>query len=244
MNIGFSTGCFYRTNLGLKEKLDIGLKHGCTAVEVSFPFANTMRNFVLDSETERLFGGYNTIYAHAPWYSGMYNDSGQTHFILTSLLDLRSRVGLKGIVVHPDVVGDWKILHNYQLPFLIENMDPRKSGGVEPNAIREFEERTDFDFVLDLQHVYEGGPFMDRVNSFCEVMGNRLEHLHVSGGNGCADRHTPMSRSSNGREIARVLSRFEGIPLILEGTFGPEERLDTAVKRELSFVRRVLEGKD
>lgn len=238
MDLGFSTGCFYRTALSLKERLAVGLDHNLTAVEVSFPTPSSLRNPELDETFFEMVRQFGIRYIHAPWYDCAYGrDLGQSEFMLRTLYDLFHKGGFRGIVIHPDVVHDWSLLLEYELPFLVENMDPRKNRGVKPEFFKEFMDRYPYSTVLDLQHVFERGDFERGVDDFRSAMGDRIDHLHVSGGNGSVDRHNPLYHASNRGAISHVLKSFSDKPIILEGTFSVDEALQKQVKRELDFIR-------
>lgn len=149
------------------------------------------------------------------------------------------------LVVHPDIIEDWDNLANINryLRGMITvefPMDKDKNTGKTLKELTDIRDKYDFQFVLDVQHVYELDPTGELAIEAAKIMGNRLSHLHVSGQKQTAEglsRHSFLHQADNRGTIQRVLGHpaLSGVPRISEGDF---KALDAvAVTAELNCLR-------
>lgn len=144
-----------------------------------------------------------------------YQDSRETKNIIEKLRSLSKEIPIEGIVLHPDTIDDFEILEQSGLPFLIENMDRRKSYGTHPEHFRILKEKYTFGFVLDIQHAYEHDPSMQLAKELIEIMGDRLQHMHISG-HTTSEIHVPTHYAENKEAITEILKIGITVPKILE----------------------------
>jgi len=232
VDVGFSTGCLYKTKMPLELRAEFYKDAGATAIEVSFGTPEKLENLRLtDSFIDKL-NYFNFISIHAPSIGLTYNSNGSSEKIFEKLRYLNNNLPIKGIVIHPDIIEDFSCLEDSGLPFLLENLNRAKRKG---KYVSEFEgyNNLPFGYVLDVQHVYENDPTMETGKDFLKTMGSRLNYLHVSGENESSN-HSPIYESNNMPEIEKMLSLCNS-PMILEGVFS-KLSLDNAV-REVEFMR-------
>jgi len=238
-SVGFSTGGLYTTGLPLDKRIKMYLSSGADAIELSFLTADELFQAKLSKETIVNIKKFKYISIHAPGKNIRYNkDSAKA--IINKLQEICSQIPVNGIVLHPDVVDDFQVLEKSNLPFLIENMDKRKTSGTDVKYFEELKKKYNFGFVLDLQHVYEHDKSMKLAEQFIKIMGNRLKHMHVSG---CteSDIHAPTHSSSNREAITKILKKSIDVPKILEGNLtGNTEEI---MGKELAYIRK-YEKKD
>ena len=157
---------------------------------------------------------YVTI--HAPFIDVKYKSDKNTDTIIKKLGYLCKKLPIKGIVIHPHTVENFSKLVESGLPFLIENMDKRKVIGTHPSHFEEYAKKYRFNFVFDVQHAFEHDPSMKLGKEIIKSMGNRLQHMHISG---CSERHRhyPTFISDNKKNITKILEMRIPVPKILEG---------------------------
>ncbi len=253
--IGFSTGDLYDFDVPIAEKVSFFIETGATAIELLLGPFESMVHFYMNELNEELITKitqFNFISIHAPDLNYAEAENSETEVVeaITMLFEIVRRFNLagkrvNGIVVHPYKTENITTFSKFNLPFLIENMDKDKDG-------ENFKHPASFQCwpyfllnslgcVLDVQHAYEtirdhkATNFLNRIKVFVDIMGTRLNHLHVSGQT--SDSHHSLVRLSENREaIESVLAMRIPVPKILEGVF-PEMSLDLACQ-ELNLVRR------
>lgn len=232
--VGFTTGCLYRSGLSLNDRIKLYLSFGADAIELGFATPNELLAYELTEAAAGKIKQFKHISIHAPSKEVRYGSNSDTQKIIEKLKWLCSRLLIKGIVVHPDLIDDFKMLDQSGLPFLLENMDKRKSYGTHPDHIRDLKEKYNFGFVLDVEHAYEHDPSMQLAQEFINVMGDRLKHMHISG---CSrsEIHVPTSGAVNKKAITEILKMGSNVPKILEGILFKD--VQNSIKRELEFVR-------
>ena len=228
--IGFSTGCLYKAGYSVEEACKIYHEFGTNAIELSFAKPSALLDFKLSKDLFKSLEKYEHVSVHAPWKDIEYGFDDDTLKVLDKLYEFNEKIDLKGVVFHPDVVDDFYILETSSLPCLVENMDTRKNSGTVLKDFYLLKRNYNFGFVLDVEHAYQHDNTMKLAGEFFDVMGKRLNHLHVSGESESRS-HCPVYCSDNKNEIAKVLRK--DFPIILEGSLGkdyPEE-----IPRELDF---------
>lgn len=180
-NIGFTTGSLYRSDIPFDERIRLYDSLGADAIELSFATPSQLFDYNLSKQSKQDIKKFASISIHAPWKEVRYNSDSKTPEIINKLRELCNQLPVEGLVLHPDTIDDFEILDQSGLPFLLENMDRRKSYGTHPEQFRELKRKYNFGFVLDVEHAYEHDSSMKLARELIEAMGDRLKHMHVSG---------------------------------------------------------------
>jgi len=233
---GFTTGCLYKTERGLEEIIKLYHALGADAIEVSFPKHLELMNFNLTQQTIQDIRKYDFVTLHAPWKEIRYKDNIETKKLFEKLEYLSENLNAKGIVLHPDTIDDFSVLEKSGLPFLLENMDPRKVFGTKAEDFEKLKQNYNLGFVLDLFHAYENDNSMNLAIQFLDIMGNKLSHFHVSGPNE-EHRHKPTYSSTNKDSIIKILELKKEIPRISEGII--LSNVEEVIRKELEFLKNV-----
>lgn len=237
--LGFSTGCLSYSKISYEESIELYHLVGANAVELGI----YSPSFLLDLETsrdlERLSKRFNYVSVHAPKVM-RYGNNEETREFLDKLGDFSKRMGVKGIVVHPNCVDDYEFLAASNLPLWLENMDRGAREGVEPEFFEYMRRTYDFGFVFDVQHAYEHDPSLMLARDIVDAMGANLMQMHVSGNNG-EEIHHPVWLSSNQLAILNLMKMRSNVPIILEGIISSDKVPPEAImEKELEFVGRFL----
>lgn len=235
--LGFSTGCMYKSSLTLDNIISFYSHIGADALEISFGEAGQLRGFSLDNDLIKTINSFSYVSIHAPFKGIVYGDNDFSRHVIKKLGEFCEELPVKGIVIHPDNVVDFKVLEDSGLPFLIENMDKRKARGILATEFIAYSMLYNFGFVLDLKHVYEHDPTMVLASDFVQAMGSRLEEYHVSGHDGTSS-HVLLHNSNNWKDIIYSLPYTNDKPIIIESVF--EEPNEFTAKKELEFLKEKL----
>lgn len=230
--IGFTTRCLHKSGLPLNEIIDFYRSTEATAIELSFGSPGELKNFNLNSPLIKKISEFKYISIHAPFLNFKYSKNSQTKEVLEKLTYLKENLPVQGVVIHPSNIQDFSIIQDSDLPFLIENMDPRKSRGKYPLEFKEYN-KLNVGYVLDIQHAYENDPSMKLAKELIKIMGEKLKHLHVSGEQNSSN-HFPVHLSRNCHEVQEISKLCLTTPVILEGRIS-EPNLEIASK-ELNFI--------
>lgn len=232
--IGFRTGPWTKSGIPFEKRVAFFHSIGANAIELSFLSPEKFLEFTIPDRIIEEIRKYDYITMHAPAIDMLYKRDPSTYKILEKLQQLCENLPIKGIVLHPNTIDDFSVLEETGLPFLIENMDSKKTFGTHPEHIEKLKQEHDFDFVFDVQHAYENDSSMKLAKEIIDVMGNRLKHMHVSG---CtkSSYHAPIYKSDNKQSITGILELGINVPKILEAVFYKD--LLQSASKELSFVR-------
>ena len=233
-NIGFATGSLYRTEIPFDERIKLYYSLGADAIELSFATPNQLFDYHLSEQAKNNIEKFASVSIHAPWKEVRYWDNSETQKIIDKLRTLCSKLPVEGLVLHPDTIDNFEILDQSGLPFLLENMDRRKSYGTHPEQFRELKRKYNFGFVLDIQHAYEHDSSMQLAKELIDVMGNKLKHMHISGYSE-SEIHVPTHCAVNKKEITEILRMGLNVPIILEGIL--LEDIQNSIKKELEYIR-------
>jgi len=232
---GFSTGCLYKAGVKVEDAIKLYHSLGANAIEISFGHLPELSKFNLTQEIIKDVKKYDFVSLHAPW-DIRYGNNEKTQKIISKLGFFSKNFGAEGIVVHPDSVDSFSILEESGFLFLMENMDSRKKFGTHPDAFERLKEGYRFGFVLDVKHAEDHDYSMKLSKSFLDVMGNRLNHFHVSGTD-CNKKHMPTYAARNKDSIADVLNLRKNVPRISEGIISSD--IEQTISEELDFLRGV-----
>lgn len=231
--IGFSTGCLYKTNLSMEERIKLYSSLGATGVEISFLRLNEFEEFNLNGSLLKQLEAFGYVSLHAPKVA----DDRELRASLPKLHFIYGCLPINSIVLHPEREINFNILADSGLPFLIENMDKRKDFYVKPEQFRELKTKPALNFILDLQHAYENDSSMQLARQFAESWNGRLKQLHVSGqANG--NNHALTYLADNKDAVCKMLRKIPDTPIILEGVFN--DNLERNIREELEYIHSKL----
>jgi len=213
--VGLSTDDFEDIHISLKNRIEFSDSLG-EALELYFENPKDLHDFKLTSEIIKEIKKHKYVTIHAPSTDVKYTSNESTDLMFEKLKYLCKKLPIKGIVIHPDVVEDFLKLEKSGLPFLIENMNKEKNTGTHTSHFKEYVKKYKFNFVFDIQHAFEHDPSMKQGKEILKIMGNRLQHMHVSGCNKKHD-HYPTFISDNKKNIIEILKMGIPVPKILEG---------------------------
>lgn len=233
-NIGFSTGSLHRSKISFEERIKLYHSLGADAIELGFATPDKLLDCQLSKQTIADISKFEFVSVHAPWKEVKYDNSLATQKIIEKLRSLSKQISIEGFVVHPDTIDNFEILDQSDLPFLLENMDKRKSYGTTPEQFRDLKRKYNFGFVLDIQHAYEHDPSMQLGKELVDIMGDKLKHMHVSGHNE-QEIHVPTYSAVNKEAITELLKLDIDVPKILEGIL--LEDVENSIKNELAYVK-------
>jgi len=231
--IGFSTGSLYKSSIDFHEIINLYCSSKADAIELSFAEPDALLRFQLSLDLINDIEKFKYISIHAPWKKINYDSGDICSKLFSKLIFLCKELPVQGIVLHPDTIREFKILNDSGLPFLLENMDKRKSFGTHPQHFEDLK-KYNLEFVLDIQHSYEHNQSIGFTKNFIETMGNRLKHMHVSGYNH-SELHVPAHLADNKNQITEILKLKIQVPKILEGILLGDVK--EVVKREIEFIR-------
>ncbi len=234
-SIGFTTGGLYRSGIAMDKIIELYLNSGTDTIELSFGTPKELFEYNLSDFAIENLKKFKSVSIHAPFKEVKYEDNDNTHKIIKKLKELYNSTTISGFVLHPDTIDNFEILAKSDLPFLIENMDGRKTIGTHPEYFAELKQKYNFGFVLDIQHAYEHDHTMNIAKEFIEVMGDRLKHMHVSGWTN-VEIHVPVYRADNKEAITKILELNINVPKILEGTL--LEDINNNITKELEYVSK------
>lgn len=217
MLIGFSDGVFYRiienqTDRLTKEYVDELLNAGAKGIELHMTKAIMSQSF--DLIVPELYSKFETVTLHTP--SLDYKDSKITHDYLSKISQLHKLINLKNIVIHPNMVSDWNVFKKYDLPWSIENMDPRKPGFTSVKAIKSLIDKTGMGFTFDIQHCFHNDTTMRLAQRFLDALEDKIVEYHISGYTPYI-MHDAIYKTKQNQFLQYITKKDK--PIIIESTF-------------------------
>jgi len=221
MNIGFSTGSIALGDF-TKAINDLNKKNG-TVIELSA---------LREAELLPLLSSLPTLNLEKYKYISIHAPSKLTTFSERELVDhLKQIVEFNWpIVVHPDIIKDFRLWKVLGKNLCLENMDKRKEIGRTTNDMEIlFNELPDAVFCFDIAHVRQVDPTMMEGILMIEKFKDKLVQLHVSEVN-TESKHQPLTFESI--LAFNTLAQFipKDIPIVLESpvTF---EKIDYEIEK-------------
>ena len=236
--LGFSTGCMYKSSLTLDNIISFYSHIGADALEISLGKAGELRNLHFDDDLIKTINNFSYVSIHAPFKGIIYGDNDFSRHVLKKMQEICKELPVKGVVIHPDNVEDFKVLQDSGLPFLIENMDIRKKRGILAAEFSAYSMLYNFGYVLDLKHVYEHDRTMALASEYVSAMESRIKELHISGDGGDSS-HVPLYSMDGKEAISGAIRLCPDVPIIIESVF--EDTNEFTAKKELEFVKSGLE---
>ncbi len=224
--IGFSTGAIAYSDF--RRGVEILRRKRVTFIELSALRQHELSPLVtaLDELDLRTF---EYVSVHAP----SRIDTGTETKVLALLEKVLERRW--PIVVHPDVVTDFRAWRRFGDLLLVENMDKRKNCGRTVQELEAvFENLPEANLCLDLGHAQQVDTTMTEAKLILNRFRSRLRQLHLSEVS-TSHTHNPLSIEST-LAFQNISADIPvDIPVILESRVRPEE-----VEDEIAFARRAL----
>jgi hypothetical protein len=142
------------------------------------------------------------------------------------------------IVVHPDIIVDFKLWRKLGSFLCIENMDKRKPvGRTASNLEAIFKYLPEASFCFDLAHVRQVDPTMTEATSMLKKLGHRLKQLHVSDVNSMSN-HEPLNLEAifAFRKISHLI--YEDVPIVLESPIQQDK-----IEFEMQFASLIFDDR-
>ena len=228
MKIGFSTKCLKNYDRFAPETFDIFRKMGCNAIEIAWRKNIDEFKKIAKIKPEDL-AGFEYVSIHAPSFY-RFNEI-EIVSMLQKLTEINDRLKFKAVVLHPYETMNWDIFRQFDLPFVIENMDWRKDFGKYVDSLEDIFSKFDAPMVLDLNHRYTNDPSMRLARDMAETFGGRIEEIHLSG---FETFHEPLFRTKQ-TEILQAIPD-KRLPIIIESGCGNIKE----AKKEFEYVKNFL----
>jgi hypothetical protein len=231
MLLGFSTGCLHKTHDRLSPAtFEILRKIGANAIELMVHNLDEAERLLALVPEDLLHFEYISI--HAPSFDS-FNAEEIAKFrnTLSIFEKVAKKIKIDAIVIHPDLIRDWEVFAEYDLPIKLENMDWRKEVGKYVDSMQAIFEKFDAPMVLDLNHCYTNDPTMHLAKEMFETFGSRIEEIHLSG---FEQFHEPLFKTKQ-LEIMDAIAN-KNLPIIIESEF---ETVQEAQK-EFKYVQKYL----
>lgn len=218
-NLGFSTGCFYKSGLTLPERLRLISSYGCKTVELSFLRENELLNLLTLGKKD--LKPFDYVSLHAPKYS--YQKDKTTEKILATIKKFCLSTKMVDLVVfHPDTVHDFSVFKNLKLPVAFENMDYRSKFGQTTLDILHIMKQTGIRrVVFDVNHAFTTSQGAGLTAMFLQTLNPWIDQIHLSGYAPPDHSHWPLFKT-NQAEIVRSIKNWER-PIIIESVLEPNE---------------------
>ncbi|MBI4160330.1 MAG: hypothetical protein HY506_00285 [Candidatus Yanofskybacteria bacterium] len=224
-NLGFSTGCLYKSGLDLKERLELLGSIGCRTIELGFIRLNEFFDGQLLALTRRDLQSFNYISLHTPKHD--YCDDDKTSEIFKTILKFNDRRMLDLVVIHPDTVTDFSIFKaNSPLPIAFENMDSRKASyksaeDMQRLLMHTFSQDCEFGMVLDVNHAYTNDQSLHLTATLWQKFYQWIDQIHLSGFDPQNGYHDPLFKTGQ-KEIVQSVENAN-LPIIIESVLDPGE---------------------
>jgi endonuclease IV len=230
MQIGFSTGSIALGDFN--KGIEILRRKGIDCIELSSLRELELQHFI-SSISNLDLSGFNYISFHAP--------SKLVQFTEKQIVDLLHVVLDKKwlIVVHPDIIKDYKLWQSFGSYLCIENMDKRKSIGRTAFDLKFiFQQLPDASFCFDVAHARQVDSTMTEAILMIKNFGSRIKQIHLSDLNS-QSKHEPLNLEAMMvyRNLLKDISKE--IPIILE-TPVSEEKIDREINRALFIFEKEI----
>jgi len=230
IKIGFSSGYRYNHISPFSEKAI----SRCAEVSTDVVEINCVGGLVIAGRDVRdmennWFSRFGQITLHSPSCDIIYGENKQSYLILEEIEKLCKKHKFCHVVFHPDLIDNYDVFLEFDIPIAIENMDKRKSIGVSVEGMKRIMDKGAWGFVLDLNHCYSIDPSMELARKFAEKFRERLVGIHLSG----YVNYHELLYVTRQREILEAIPDID-IPIILEGMC-TRENFD--LKKEVEYVR-------
>lgn len=231
MHIGFSTGSIAKGDF--KLALKILAQQDTESIELSalreeelLPLCESIKNLDLT--------GYKYISVHAP--------SKRLRYSEVELVNALSCFAERNwpVIVHPDIIEDFRLWTMLGENLCIENMDKRKPAGRTAADLRRiFQLVPDAGFCLDLAHAKQVDATMTECYLMIKEFGHRLTQLHISDVTS-ESRHVPLNEQAidTFHKIVQFLPL--SLPVILESPILPGPDQNQKIAHEILMASEIF----
>jgi hypothetical protein len=229
LNLGFSTGALYATNIPINERIKQFKNFGCTAIELGYVKKDRLAKEPLENINYDLLKDFSWVSIHAPAGDFKYSRTSQVLEVLEHIQWLYDKFSLNAVVFHPDVFEDFSILDGFSFPVAMENMDDQKKSFQRADSLKPvLEHDPNWKLVLDLNHCYVNDRSLHLVQDLYSVFKNRIAQIHISG---YQKLHEPLYVTGQ-REIIAAIPDPK-LPIIIESSVNSFEE----ARKEYEFIR-------
>ncbi len=229
-NIGYSSGALFKDDF--KRAIKLCKKLNIKVLELSTLRESELKQFVKEIDTLDL-STFSYISFHAP--SKISNISEKD---LIKSLNIIADKGWN-IVVHPDIISDFKKWIHFGELLCIENMDSRKPIGRNYSELKSiFQKLPKASLCFDVAHAMQIDSSMVETNKILSNFQSRIKQFHVSS-LGSNNKHSILNFHSI--EIYGRFSRYfkKSIPIIIESPITKERE----IQREI-FLSSMIRSKE
>ena len=227
--IGFSTGVLNRAlNIPIREVIKICREINCNAIEIN------CNNPEKISELQNIKSGdlqsFEYISIHAPKI--IYKDNKNAREILKKIEKKNIELNSQFVIIHPDMVKNWKIFEDYNFKIAIENMDNNKPAYRSIKEIKKLIQEKNYKAVLDLNHCYVNDNSLKLAENFFDRLNDKIIELHLSG---YVKLHDPLFKTKQ-LKILETIPKEKNIPIIIESHCANKEEM----RKELNYIKNFL----
>lgn len=239
MVICFSTGFCTGWNIS-KVKAVSFLKNisGLAGVELMFYTPKELADFLASFDDYEFLQSMPENSIHIPVKDIVYAQNSPSFQVLEAAVRLYKKIHAKRIIVHSNLVQDFKIFDSLGAFFCIENLSygKEKTSMQTPSQIKEFLfEHEKFGFCLDTCHAMSNG--IEPKAFF--GLGDLISQVHASSakGFGLEQTHTPLYKTAkkNLKYIVPALTLQK--PVIIESVLPVND--SKTLRKEFDFVNRL-----
>ncbi|MEZ4180436.1 MAG: hypothetical protein R3B41_02915 [Candidatus Doudnabacteria bacterium] len=187
---GFSTGCLFKIDLDINQKIEAIINLGVNAIELGYVSGHTLIDQPLESIDVNLLQNFDYVSVHAPTKNFDYQDTSARQSFFAQLEQLNKKHKIDLVVFHPNSFTDLSVLNELKLPFAIENLDARNQTFTSTKEFAQVLEKfPNWKIVLDTQHCFTHDPTMALSKEFQTQFGDQITEIQVSGFTG---HHTTL----------------------------------------------------
>ncbi|MFH0892139.1 MAG: hypothetical protein V1867_05155 [Candidatus Falkowbacteria bacterium] len=234
--IGLTSGFAYETVPPVSPRaLRLCRRVGCRAVEINCVGGK--------AEAERLddiglsdVRAFDHVSIHAPCRNTRFADDQATRDLLCRIEKACARLQVDLVVFHPDLIDDWNVFSEFDIPAAIENLDNRKKSYRGVSDLKNAFDKLDCRFVLDINHCFANDPTLKLASEMIEAFRDRLAEIHVSGYQGY---HELLYRTKQTKILDAIYNL--DAPMIIESACPDPER---DARKELNYIKKYFRKKD
>jgi len=233
MDIGFSTGCFYKFCHPVSlQAVHLAKKSGATIIEIQAGSLERLKKLgELDAD---IFSSFKRASLHLPGALPFrYGKNSKTVELLDRINAEQEKFHFNAIILHPDAVDDWDIFKKYDLPILVENMDNRKHFGKTTSDLQKVFSRFDTKICLDVNHIFTNDKSMRLTQDFIQTFFGRISEIHISG---YKTLHDPLFKTRQNFIVDSI--KGLDVPVIIESAFDDERE----ITKEFFYIKNRLSG--
>ncbi len=178
MRLGLSTGCIYKWCEGNDHEIEVLKRLDMNALEINYAQVTELRRSVSEKHVDFL-KGLDYLSLHAPFYwdakdTMTYRHDDRTIRTLSMLEREVRRLDADSVVLHPQIVEDFSVFEDFELPLLLENLPYNDVDYM----VNQFEEHPEYGMVLDTAHALANSP--ETLDLMVGRFSGRIRQVHLS----------------------------------------------------------------